>query len=146
MPNGNPNFNLAELERFFAPIAEIIEQFAKRRQLFVNRYYHEAPSWDFVFKHPTGGTGQIWLTKTAANTLEISACVHVDDLKRFTRSIRRSEPFVAPMDDAALTAQLESTLDEVLAWPLDKQFVTHGGFEKQWSLEAKIMSEHGQRK
>jgi hypothetical protein len=139
MPNGNPDFNLAECERFFSPIAPTIERFAARHNLALIKYYHEFPNWDLGFKHPIGGFGQIWLAKSHANTLEISAGVWIDDHDQFTRRTREIAPLAVPMDDASLTATLASLLDEVLSWPLDEQFITHGGYEQSWKSISREM-------
>ena len=146
MPNGNPNFNLAECERFFAPLAATIERFASRRNLALIKYYHEFPNWDLGFKHPIGGFGQIWLAKSPANTLEISAGAWIDDYDRFTRLTRDVAPVAAPMDDASLTARLDEMLDEVLSWPLDERFIAHGGYEKEWGSMPKSLLLAGQPK
>jgi hypothetical protein len=135
MPNGKPNFNLEECEKFFAPIAATIERFVARRNLELIKYAHHQPNWALAFAHPIGigGFGHIRLSKSAVDTLEISADVWVDLYDSFTRRLRRLEPAPAPMDDASLTARMDATLDEVLSWQLDDQFATHGGYEQGWS-------------
>jgi hypothetical protein len=133
MPNGKPSFNLEECEKFFAPIAATIERFVARRNLELIKYSHHRPNWELVFAHPIGGFGQIRLSKSAVNTLEISADVWIDLYDSFTRRLRTLARVQAPMDDASLTARMEATLDEVLSWKLDDQFATHGGYEQAWS-------------
>ena len=139
MSNGGRTFDRAELERFFAPIAATIERFVARRNLELIKYSHHRPNWELVFRHPIGGFGQIRLSKSAVNTLEISADVWIDLYDIFTRRLRRLERVQAPMDDASLTERMEATLDEVLSWQLDDQFATHGGYEQSWSSIPKKM-------
>jgi hypothetical protein len=133
MPNGNPNFDFAECERFFAPLAATIERFVARRNLALIKYYHQSPNWDLAFAHPIGGFGKLYLAKSRENVLEISASVWRDDYDSFTRRTRFLAKIQTPMDDASLTARMEATLDEVLSWQLDDQFTTLGGYEQSWS-------------
>jgi hypothetical protein len=138
MPNGNPDFDLAELERFFAPIAASIEQFVARRNLALTKYYHESPSWGMGFHHPIGelGLGNIHLSKSKANTLEMSAGVWIDDYDSFTRYLRQTGRQDVPMNPATLIPRLDSTLDEVLDWKLDDQFIAYGG-NQSWGRTPK---------
>jgi hypothetical protein len=137
MANGNPEFNLSQCERFFVPLAATIQRFAARRNLALNRYSHESPSWDLSFEHPAGGFGRLSLAKSPTDTLEISAVVWIDDYDSFTRRLRKLVPKEVANDEASLTARLDSTIDEVLAWPLDERFVVHGGFERSWGSMSK---------
>jgi hypothetical protein len=139
MPNGNPDFDFAECERFFAPLAATIQRFAARRNLALFKYYHEFPNWNLGFRHPIGGFGQIWLSKSPAHTLEISAGVWINDYQSFTRRTRNIAPVAVPMDNASLTAQLDFILDDVLSWPLDERFIAHGEYEKEWRSVPKSM-------
>ncbi len=132
MPNGGRNFDRAELERFFAPIAATIERFAARRNLELIKYYHQAPTWDLAFAHPIGGFGKLYLAKRE-NVLDVSASVWIDIYDSFIRRTRFLPKVEAPLDDASLNARMEATLDEVLSWQLDDQFATHGGYEQSWS-------------
>ena len=135
MPNGEPNFDRAGLDRFFAPFAATMERFAARRSLAVVKYYQEAPTWSLGFRHPIGefGFGQLRLNRTPENTLTLSAAVWIDDYDSYMRRTRMLAPVQAPMDDASLAACMEATLDDVLSWPLDDKFRTHGGYEQYWS-------------
>src|SRR5579872_732750 len=54
MPNGDPDFNVKELERFFSALAPVLEGFAQRHNLRLEKYYHEEPSWGFLCRHPSG--------------------------------------------------------------------------------------------
>ena len=42
MPNGNPDFNVKELERFFSALAAVLEGFAQRHNLRLEKYYHRS--------------------------------------------------------------------------------------------------------
>jgi hypothetical protein len=60
MPNGDPDFDAKgrrELDRFFSALAPALESFAQQNNLRLQKYYHQAPSWGFLFRHPSGGIG-----------------------------------------------------------------------------------------
>jgi len=133
MPNGNADFDLAEMERFFAPLAGAIGRFAESRNLAIQKYYHESPAWDLCFKHPIGGLGTIHLTRTPEGALHLSAGVWKDVYEEFTRYIRRVARQRVEKDEASLTNELTRLLDEILTWPFDAQFTAHPGYEREWS-------------
>ena len=62
MPNGDPNWGITEyprLEKFFAGISDILEDFAAQHNLKIEKYYHQSSTWDLQFRHPQGGLGRI---------------------------------------------------------------------------------------
>jgi hypothetical protein len=137
MANGNRSFNLRDCERFFAPLAATIQQFAARRNLAIARYDHESPSWDLNFAHPIGGFGRLSLAKSA-DTLQLSAVVWIDQYDLFVRRLRQLPASDVSADEGVLARALDSTLDEVLSWPLDDRFESHTGYDALW----KSMSRH----
>jgi hypothetical protein len=98
VPNGNPDFDPKAAEQWFAPIAGVLESFAQRHNLLVDRYYHDTPSWTFRFNHPRGGQASLGVSCDAGETASIYSSWHVDDYDRFTRSIhwrksRKDQPY-----------------------------------------------------
>lgn len=130
MANGNPEFNLDDCERFFAPIGASIRQFAQRRNLAIIKYDHDSPSWDLAFAHPIGGFGKLVLGKGRASNLELSAVVWIDDYDSLTRRLRQLPVRNVPSDEVSLRGELAIALDEVLSWPLDELFASRSD---QWS-------------
>jgi len=133
MANGNPEFDLEACERFFAPIAEAIAQFARRRNLALVRYDHGSPYWDLLFAHPIGGHGKLVLGRGLTRGVTVSAVVWRDDYDSFTRRIRRQEEREVSCGQIELTDELDRLLDEVLGWRLNEQFRSVGGYERIWS-------------
>ena len=86
MPNGNPDFDAEELNRWFERIAPVIEECAKWRNLLIDKYYHDSPSWCLRFKHPKGGKAYVSLPRDSAGQLIISSAWYVDSYEDFTRS------------------------------------------------------------
>ena len=85
MPNGNPDFNVKELERFFSALAAVLEGFAQRHNLRLEKYYHQAPSWGFLFRHPSGGVGKIEVQRVSEATVCILSDWWYDDFDAATR-------------------------------------------------------------
>ena len=123
-----PMFDRAAQDRFFAPFAQAIGEFVRRRNLSIEKYRHGDPCWRFMFGHPMDefATGTISLCRTPEDALSLSTGVWIDDLDACIRRVRfgpRQQP--VPMDAPAVVAALNAALDEVLAWPLDERFVSH---------------------
>ncbi|MBE0537109.1 MAG: hypothetical protein IH624_15720, partial [Phycisphaerae bacterium] len=77
MPNGDFNWKKNEypqLEVFFNKISQGIIGFADRYNLRVQKYYHQFPSWDLLFRHPKGGIGKIEIQKETDN--EVKLCLY----------------------------------------------------------------------
>lgn len=135
MPNGDPEFgekSLPRLEAFFAKLAPLLNRFASKHNLKLEKYYHESSSWSLQFRHPHGGIAKIDVEKHSDNTVRIWACWWHDDYDKATRSIKRLE--TEPMDTAAavLEVALDSTLARVVAWEFGTWDSVHGGYEDTW--------------
>ena len=62
MANGTDDFDenrLPEVKRFFAPIAEDLEDFGTRHNLKLEKYPRFKAVWNFLFRHPEAGSGSI---------------------------------------------------------------------------------------
>jgi hypothetical protein len=137
MPGEQSEFDFAGCEAFFAPLAVTISVFASSRNLQIQKYYHDSPTWDLCFAHPIGGYGKVHLTRTDPETLQLSAAVWVDEFEQFTRYIRRAGPRPVERDSEVLMNALTQMLDDVLSWPFDAHFVAHQGYERHWGAMKK---------
>jgi len=79
VPNGDPNFDPTEQDRWFQPIAPTIEAFAKRRNLSLEKYFHDSPAWFLRFAHPKGGDASIQITNFSDLVGVISSWAFDDD-------------------------------------------------------------------
>src|SRR5439155_15236553 len=114
MPNGNPDFNVKELGRFFSALAAVLEGFAQRHNLRLEKYYHQAPSWGFLFRHPSGGVGKIEVQRVSEATVCILSYWWYDDFDAATRFIRSAS--VEPMPvNSEIAGELEHALSELLS-------------------------------
>ncbi|MHC4213515.1 MAG: hypothetical protein ACYSWP_09110 [Planctomycetota bacterium] len=120
MPNGNPNFEKEELpllEAFFAKISSVLEDFSSSHNMQINKYYHEGPSWAFMFKHPVNGTGQIEVEKVNDNFVLIRKSWTIDDFDTSTRFLKYPPPSEnIGLDHIELHQALEEALAEILKW------------------------------
>ena len=133
MPNGYgwTKEAFAALEAFFARLEPLLTQFAAARNLAVQRYYHDAPSWDFLFRHPQGGVGKVELWRVNENAVRIERVWWKDDYDDGVRYLRtESEPPTAVAAEEIGLA-LSRALDDVLAWE-PSSLTPHGGMREVW--------------
>lgn len=128
MPNGNPNFRneeLPSLEAFFAKISSVLESFANSHNMLIEKYYHEGPSWSFMFKHPIDGTSQIEVEKLDDNYVIIRQSWWIDDFDTSTRFMKYPPPGEKiGLDHTELCQALEYALEDILRWE-KKDLVPH---------------------
>ena len=135
MPNGNPNFateELPALEAFFNPLAPVLERFADEHNLVVDRYYHDAPSWDFRFRHPSGGEAYVEVRRAGEDVINIVTAWWQDDFAAGARSVKTklSEPL--RLESLDLYSALVSALREILGWRADSWDQVYGGYKSIW--------------
>ena len=131
MPNGDPDFHVNEepkLEAFFSPIADILIEFAQRRNLRMEKYYHQSPSWDFTFKHPQGGVGKIEASRETDTSLSLHCIWWHDDYDRVTRSLKRLKGEPLLREPQALRDALEKSLKTILSWQFGQWDDEYGGY------------------
>jgi hypothetical protein len=133
MPNGGAGAGpFAELERFFAPLAPAIVEFAQRHNLLLEKYYHEAPMWSVEFSHPAGGQARLDIARSKDQRLLLSATWWIDDYDTFTRSIRTNDAVAVAASDQPLVPELEKLLGEVLAWRPGAWTQVATGYKSIW--------------
>src|SRR5262245_46049106 len=140
MPNGRPDFAETErplLEQFFAPVADCLERFGLEHNLLLTRYWHQEPCWDYMFRHPLGGSGRIMIHKAGEDLLSVQGLWWVDRYDEFTRCIRRSAPHHIKRDPKGLAPVLLAALEEVLGWQEGNWDDVVGGYQDVWSRATK---------
>jgi hypothetical protein len=90
VPNGNPSFDLAEQEAWFAPLAQTIGELGRKHNLLLEKYYHESFSWDLRFNHPRGGHASVtvWNGGPRRSGRPGTSTITIDLLARFTGDLR----------------------------------------------------------
>ena len=136
MPNGNQKFHEEEfpaLELFFAPIADVLNEFASRHNLSLEKYWHQISSWRFNFRHPKGGVASVDVMKESDNCVKIYNYWWIDDFDKFTRSARHDETKEYKIESANLNDILEEQFKKILSWQLDEWTEIVSGYEPHWS-------------
>jgi hypothetical protein len=103
------------MERFFAPISKSIQQFARRRNLLVDKYYHDGRDWSLRFNHPKGGQVSIELRRDDNDRLLISSMWHLDDYESSRRFLYTREEQDCPREPDAVAEALEDELQCIVA-------------------------------
>ena len=107
-------------------------RFANRHNIKIEKYYHESPTWSFLFRHPSGGIAKIDLARKSESTLGIWRYWWHDDYDKATRSIKTEEIQPIPVSDADVNALLESALTTILNWNFGDWDGVHDGYESSW--------------
>ena len=137
VPNGDPDFDLRRQERWFAPLANGITAFALEHNLFIDRYYHDSPSWDLRFSHPKGGNASISISNVAPDQASIGSSWYVDDYDHFTRSIHWRAARSVPKDAELVRQALADELHAIIAVPFGAWNQVAGDYEDVWGQYTK---------
>jgi hypothetical protein len=143
MPNGTPDFREVaepEYEQFFEPISKELHDFAARHGLKLEKYYHEAPVWSFLFRHPYGGVAKIDVSKESDDSIKLWYHWWQDDYARGIRFLRQTQSACFPRQAGTIAPRLESALRDILSWPAGSWTDEKGGFadiwQRTWSRDA----------
>ncbi len=99
MPNGTPDFREnaeTDYDRFFGPLAGELHDFADRHELKLEKYYHEASVWSFLFRHPLGGVAKIDVSKESEDTIKLWKYWWQDDYDQGIRFLRQEQSATFP--------------------------------------------------
>lgn len=121
MPNGDPikwQDDYPKLEAFFAKIADVLEHFANKHNLTIEKYYHEGHEWSFLFRHPLGGIGKIQVSKSRDENVTVYPIWWVDDYEQKRRRIKHLSGEQSTLDKNILAKILEDTLQTILGWQI----------------------------
>lgn len=138
MPNGDPDWyteKLPELERFFGKFSEVLDGFAQEHHLRLEKYYHQAPAWAFLFRHPQGGAASIEVRRQAeSDWLAIDRGWWYDDYATETRSLKTRAGTPFPVDIEVIRSRLQETLCEIVGWRLgDWEKSVKRGWQETWT-------------
>ncbi len=119
---------LADFERFFAPLAPILEGFAERHNLRIEKYHRAQASWSLIFRLAEEGTrGSIQVLRVGIDQVFIAGNRERRDFERFRRfiSYRGIGTVTLAREDPQFAQQLESMLTKTLNYP-DPQLKSDG--------------------
>ncbi len=119
MPNGDPNWYKEvkpELDAFFAQIADVLEEFAARYNLAIEKYYHEGSSWIFRFRHPLGGIAGIHVNHVDNDHIMVGAAWQIADYDSTILLSKHTDAVKCEIKETDLRGSLYRMLTTVLAW------------------------------
>ncbi len=134
MPNGDPikwAKEFPELEKFFAKISGALEDFARRRNLAIVKYYHEGRDWTFRFRHPRGGLGQVFVVKLGDDELGIGGAWDRPEYETATSWSKNTSTEKCKVDGENLAALLDHTFTQVVSWR-DEELVPFKSKYHKW--------------
>ena len=130
MPNGHiDKMPQAELDEFFKPIAGALSGFGETHNLKLERYYHDAPSWDFKFQHPEGGVGKIEISRQADNKVSLSFMWWLDDYNTSQRYMKVSVQGDLAPEPGPIIHEMERGLQLVLSWKTGQWSKIYRGYD-----------------
>ena len=110
---------LREAKKFFRRIARMLHSFAAEHNLLIEKYYHDGPSWDFIFQHPLGGFACINVEMVDEEHINMCAAWQFTDFKRGEYYDKHTEQAKFPIDNEVLLTELTDMLGQVLSWESD---------------------------
>lgn len=140
MPNGNPEFSLEEQEEWFSCIAAPIERFVAEKGLVLDKYYHEAATWDLRFGHPSGGNASIEVAN-AGDMARLTTVWYLDDYDKFTRYLHWREPVEVELDAEAISNALFVELEAIVTTRPGEWTQTATGYQETWGKYSKAQFE-----
>ena len=101
---------------FFAPLTGVVQDFASKHGLMIEKYEKDAPVWSLLFRHPKGGVAKIDLEQLSdAQGLRVGLYWWIDDFDAGLRRYKWREASVLVNPFAELPKVLDSGLSEILA-------------------------------
>jgi hypothetical protein len=137
---------ILQAKSFFKKIANILNTFAHEHNLMIRKYYHDGPTWDFVFKHPEGGHCYIQvMKKDIQDSVYLTANWSLYEYDEGIGYNKRTEPIKCEIQREKLKEGLLIMLKQILNWkrkdllfiskrgPGNKEIVTKEEFERSLS-------------
>lgn len=155
MYEGGLYYTEEEIKRFkeiFSLIATPIEEFAKKYNLFVEKYYYGCPKWTLFFVRSIGGVAQIYIDYLSDTTYDFIAGViwGVDEYESETHHAKYTQIGNYKYDNnnsIELSALLEKSLQTIKNWKFEDLDVHQGGvLWKQFGRTEKWLEDDIKRK
>lgn len=119
-------------DEFFAPLSADILRLVSERGLHLEKYYHEAPCWSLLFRHPKGGVAKVEVAKKEDGRVGVSGVWWKDDFDAGTRSLVWFEEEVVGHDGLAVSRSAKVMFERILAHPLGAWSKVADGYKPLW--------------
>jgi len=107
---------LPKIKAFFRKISHILNKFAQRHNLNIEKYYHDGPSWDFLFRHPEGGVCYIEVRMFDERHVELCGDWSIYEIDSGTGYDKNTSLIKCSTGKIELEKSLEKMLFWVLSW------------------------------
>ncbi len=99
----------------FRKYSNSLSGFAKKHGLNIEKYYHQGPSWDFLFRHPLGG--YCWIEIVASDDgFRAVGNWSYDDISDEIYYSKRTDFIECGTDKKLIIGKLEEIFTLILAW------------------------------
>jgi hypothetical protein len=139
MPNGDYSLFRDDWKRiraFFEERSAILLGFATAHNLAVDKYYHDAPSWTFRFRHPKGGGAGVHVERVDDSTVRVGKLWFIDEYENYTHYVKSEVSGDLLLAAIQLREVLEESLKDIAGWN-KSDMTAYGGYEKFRSKYAK---------
>jgi hypothetical protein len=119
----------------FSPIVDDLNEFGGRHGLFVERFYHNAPIWHFVFRKKAGGKALVEIVHDPTpNQFHVGGVWWIDDYETVTRLMRTasSRTLSIPVKREQLLAALKETFETIKGWSNAADLTEKAGPYPEW--------------
>lgn len=130
-----------DYDRFFVPLAGSLEAFAEQNRLRIEKYYHDAPTWSLLFRHPKGGVAKVEVTKNTETQVGIGGIWWIDDYDAGTRSLRVFETKLLPVEEAAVVQCATEALRDILSHDVGSWSQVATGLKPLWHMQPRSFIE-----
>ncbi|MEC4684292.1 MAG: hypothetical protein VST71_00975 [Nitrospirota bacterium] len=135
MPNGDYTTSREEWDKiraFFDSRAEILNKFAQKFNLYIDKYYHDTKGWCFRFRHPEGGIGGVGIYREDDATVQLVSYWQICEYDTFTMYSKWGDKKTFAINQIDLYGELEKELRNVLSWRKE-ELIANPGFENPWA-------------
>jgi len=129
---------LPKVKAFFGKIADILNKFANRHNLNIEKYTQDGPAWDFLFRHPEGGSCYVQVRMYDKRHVELCGDWSIYDIDTGISYDKHTHLSQCSTDKIELENKLEEMLALVLSWNReDLEIVAKRSpdIKEQWTKE-----------
>lgn len=139
---------IAQFKKAFSLVATAVEEFAKKYNLLIDKYYHGSPQWTLIFTRKIGGIAQIYLNYLQGTEYDFNVGViwYIDEYETKTRHAKYKEigRYKFEKDNLQpLILLLENAIQIIKNWKPEDLDQHHGGMTV-WSQHWKTKEEFEQ--
>lgn len=122
-----------EYDKFFEPISSLLFELARRFDIYLEKYPHDAPSWCLNFLHPKGGYAKVEVFRLSEHAARIMGVWTLDDYDSGTRFFKGTAKHEVTRDPTVVERIVTGCLKEIAFANLGEWTQVATGFGEYWS-------------